>query len=125
MTASLYDQRGAGMHDEVITEFYQRAFVDPLIGHFFFHSDKAALIAKQIIFTSNLLGAKHLTYTGKSLKEAHSKLPLREVHFRRRQRLLEEVLVERAVAGQLREQWLKLEEKLKPLIINDAEHCLS
>lgn len=123
--ATLYEQIGDSAIEAVITAFYERAFSDPLIGHFFFHHDRADLTAKQIVFTSLMLGAKHLTYTGKSLQEAHSKLPLTNVHFRRRQKLMEQTLAESSISPQLQAQWLSREEKLKPLIINDSGSCLS
>ncbi len=121
---SLYDKIGADNIAAVVSEFYQRAFNDVMIGHFFFHHDQAELTAKQVVFTSLMLGAKHLTYSGKTLQEAHRRLPLKEVHFRRRQRILAQVLAESSIPLDLQQQWLDKEEKLKGLVINSSEPCI-
>ena len=123
MSLSLYEQLGDALIADVLTCFYERAFLDPLIGHFFFQHNHQELLQKQILFTSCFLGAQHLTYRGKSLLDAHSRLPLRDAHFRRRQVLLREVLEEKKVDIKLREQWLAREEKLKPLIVNAQGSC--
>ena len=125
MSKSLYEQIGASTIEVVITEFYEHAFRDPLIGHFFFNHDRVELTRKQILFSSCMLGATHLTYTGKSLQEAHRALPLNEVHFRRRQKLMQEVLAGTHIAQELKDKWLEREEKLKSLIINNGNNCLS
>ena len=125
MTKSLYEQIGASTIEAVITEFYEQAFRDPLIGHFFFTHDRGELTRKQILFSSCLLGATHLTYTGKSLQEAHRTLPLNEVHFRRRQKLMQQVLAHTTIDQDLKDKWLEREEKLKGLIINNSDNCVS
>ncbi len=123
MNLSLYEQIGAETIAQVIIEFYQRAFADPLIGHFFHRVNRAHIVSQQIVFSSCMLGAKEQSYQGKSLREAHHRLPLNEVHFRRRQKLLQEVLGESTIAPSLATQWLSLEEKLKGLIINTSTPC--
>jgi truncated hemoglobin YjbI len=123
MNKTLYEQIGDKTITQVISAFYQRAFSDPIIGHFFFNLDRPSLVHKQIVFSSCMLGATHLTYTGKSLQEAHKRLPLREAHFRRRQKLMQEVLAETAISEELKIKWLEKEEKLKPLIINSLGAC--
>jgi truncated hemoglobin YjbI len=124
MKPSLYEQIGGEQLTLIITAFYERAFIDPIIGHFFHRIDREHLIAQQIVFSSCMLGAKDLTYGGKSLREAHRRLPLTEVHFRRRQKLLQQVLGESPIAPAVAGEWLSLEEKLKGLIINNSTPCV-
>jgi truncated hemoglobin YjbI len=118
MSKSLYEQIGEEIISTVIAEFYELAFTDPIIGHFFFTHDRAELVRKQTIFCSCMLGATHITYTGKSLQEAHKSLPLRDAHFRRRQVLMAEVLERTSLSPALIAKWLEREEKLKSLIVN-------
>jgi truncated hemoglobin YjbI len=66
----LYEQIGEDSIIQVITEFYQKALSDPLIGHFFFNKNIEDITNKQIILASRLLRATHIKYQGKSLKEA-------------------------------------------------------
>ncbi len=119
---SLYTDIGSETVSAVITEFYHRAFQDPMIGHFFFGHDRGHITRMQIDFASNMLGGPKV-YRGKSLQEAHGALPLRPPHFARRQVLMREVLEEFGVREDLREAWLGLEARLRPLIIQQKIDC--
>lgn len=121
---SLYTDIGPETIRAVITEFYRRAFEDPMIGHFFFGHDRDHITRMQIDFASNMLGGPKV-YRGKSLQEAHGTLPIRPPHFARRQMLMREVLEESGVREDLREAWLKLEARLRPLIIQQDGNCRS
>ena len=123
--ACIYDEVGEQFIQRAIAEFYKRAVKDPIIGHFFFHSDIEQLIVKQSTFTARLLGSKKHTYRGKPLVKAHSQLPLTRVHFARRQVLMGEVLSDLGLTEHLCKEWLGLEEDLKPLIINSHSPCHS
>jgi truncated hemoglobin YjbI len=115
---TLYEQIGEGFIEQAITEFYQRAFSDPLIGHFFFNKDINDITNKQIIFASRLLGATHISYKGKTLKEAHQGADFRTPHFDRRQILMKEVLADLGLDSQLSVKWLYLENQLRPLVLH-------
>ena len=112
-----------GVFENVIKEFYERAFADPIIGHFFFNKDHTHLIRQQTLFTLNMMGYEGFEYQGKPLKKAHSALPLTNVHFNRRKVLLQEVLAASPVPEATRDRWLTLEEKLRPLIVNSQTNC--
>lgn len=117
---SLYLQIGAATIQDVITEFYRRAFTDPIIGFFFFNKDLDEITAKQTDFATAMLGGPKC-YKGRPLAPVHALLPIRPAHFGRRQVLMREVLDETRLASDLKEAWLRLEESLKPLILGDGD----
>ena len=115
---SLFAQIGEEKLREIITEFYHRAFVDPIIAHFFFKHNHLHLIEQQFAFTASMLGATHIDYQGKSLRTAHQKIPLRNPHFSRRQVILAQVMDDLGLSESLKTQWLEKEEKLRPQIVH-------
>ena len=119
---SLYSAIGESFVRDAITEFYVRAFADPIIGHLFMHSDRAHITKQQIDFATNLLGGPRL-YAGKSLREAHQRLPLKPTHFMRRQVIMREVLTDLGLDAELVARWLALEDQLRALIITDPRAC--
>ncbi len=114
---SLYDQIGHSFIAKAVAEFYSRAFLDVLIGHFFFNSDIAHITSQQIDFVSSMLGGPS-SYRGKPIKLAHRPFSIRPVHFNRRQVLMREVLSDLGLAQDLRDAWLAAEEQFRPVIIN-------
>ena len=113
---SLYDDLGATKIREVVSIFYERAFVDPIIGHFFHGKQHSELVDKQVGFAIAMLGGPRGTYVGRPLASVHHVLPIRGAHFARRQVLMREVLTELGVEPSVAERWLALEEQLRPLI---------
>lgn len=113
---TLYDRIGANLVSEAITEFYRRAFEDGIIGHFFFGKDREEITAKQISFAASMLGGPR-NYQGRPLEPVHRAFDIRRPHFDRRQRLMAEVLNELGLDAELRDEWLALEEQLRPLIV--------
>ncbi len=113
---SLYQRIGADFVTAAITEFYRRAFDDGIIGHFFFGLNRGEITAKQITFAAAMLGGPRL-YSGRPLEAVHQALPIGMPHFGRRQVLMAQVLDDMALAPELRDAWLALEEKLRPLIV--------
>ena len=120
MKPSVYQLLGKEKITQIITEFYQLAFQDPIIGHFFFRKDHAQLLRGQLAFTLALLGSKDC-YRGPDVATIHSKLTIRPPHFNRRQQLLKELLEKHAVKKEIRSHWLRLEERLRPLILNGGQ----
>ncbi|SMF54965.1 truncated hemoglobin [Pseudobacteriovorax antillogorgiicola] len=113
---SLYDRLGGDFLAAIITEFYDRAFKDPLIAHLFWGFDQKHLTEMQIQFASSMLGGPG-PYRGKSLGQAHRQLKINQAHFGRRQVLMAEVLDEFQVDPDIKKQWLEREDRLKPLIV--------
>ena len=114
---SLYDQIGHAFITKAVAEFYQRAFADVMIGHFFFKSDINHITSQQIAFVSAMLGGPS-TYQGKPLKLAHKPFLIRPVHFNRRQVLMREVLTDLGLAQNLADAWLAIEDQFRQVIIN-------
>lgn len=101
----------------VVSKFYERAFADPIIGHFFFNKDHASLIEKQTEFARNMLGDHAVPYSGRPLTEIHHTLAIRRPHFMRRKVLMEETLTELGVEEGLKSKWLRLEDRLRSQIV--------
>lgn len=102
--------------------FYEKCLYDPMISHFFMGVDHDQLVSAQFDFVSGLLGGPK-AYRGKALTAAHGSMTIRPPHFLRRQRLLAETMAEVGLDAELSEAWLALEERLRPLIMNDAASC--
>lgn len=114
----LYETLGDELITQVITIFYERAFADPIIGHFFFNRDRQHLTSQQIDFSRGLLGGP-MRYRGKPLLHAHQPLAIRPAHFDRRQVLMRQVLAHCGVAEDAAQQWLAKEAALRPLIVSE------
>ena len=121
---NLYEQIGEKTICEAIRRFYDRAFSDLFIGFIFQKFDKEHLTAMQIQFAIAMLGGPK-NYAGKALKPAHNQLPLKNAHFDRRQVIMREVLDELELDKDIVEQWMKLEEGLRPLIVSDKAPCIN
>lgn len=119
---SLYDRIGENFIHEVITDFYERAFQDPIIGHFFRGKDRAEITLRQIDFATALLGGPK-RYNGRPLEAAHEEFSIKQAHFDRRQTLLREVLTEYNLDLYLMDDWLTLEDKFRHLIVTVKGVC--
>ena len=113
---SLFQKIGKSLICQIISEFYDRAFEDPYLIHFFRNSSKENLIKNQTDFAIALLGGPK-NYSGVSLPKAHHHLNIKPAHFGRRQVIMAEVLNDLKVEPELAKKWLSLEEKLRPLIV--------
>ena len=89
----------------IITDFYQRVFADPMIGYLFAASQMEELIDREVEFTARMMGAP-LTYTGRTMRQAHAGHRILSGHFNRRHRLLEMVLEDHRVPTSVRDDWL-------------------
>jgi truncated hemoglobin YjbI len=114
---SLYDQIGHAFLSKAVAEFYQRAFADVMIGHFFYKSDIEHITRQQIQFASAMLGGPQ-SYKGLALKLAHKPFLIRPVHFNRRQVLMREVLNDLGLDAKLCEAWLAAEDQFRQVIVN-------
>lgn len=117
---NLYQSIGFETIRDVVTEFYLRAFDDPIIGHFFFKKDHDSLVVKQIEFTCLLLGSQEHSYSGRPLKEVHSQFMIGTAHFMRRQQLLITVMAEHNLPQQTIDRWIQLESQFMAQIIGVA-----
>jgi hemoglobin len=101
---------------KVVRFFYEKAFVDPIIQHFFFNKNHDDLVRMQTQFAVALLGGPK-NYTGRPLLSLHMPLKIKLAHFRRRQMLMRETLEEMGISPLSAEYWLQKEESLQPHII--------
>ncbi len=114
---NVYHRLGAEKITAVITEFYQRAECDPIIGHFFFRHDHARLLAGQLAFSIGMLGGPQ-AYRGRTLAQLHQPLPIRHAHFNRRQVMLRELFSQFHIDARSAAQWLAAEERLRSVIVS-------
>lgn len=119
---TIYEEIGAERLTAIIRAFYEKTFQDPMLAHFFINMDHEHLVAMQVDFVGSMLGGP-LKYRGKPLEQIHDTMLIRPPHFRRRQRILEETMVEHGLDESVIEFWLKQEERLKPLIMKDQTSC--
>ena len=101
----------------IVRSFYRKAFVDPLIQHFFFNKDHDHLIEQQTAFTIALLGGAR-NYRGRPLAPLHHALPIKDTHFKRRRILMQETMQEFSLSSELQTIWLAKEDALRPHIIS-------
>ncbi len=100
----------------VLQDFYGRLLKDPMVGFFFAGKNVSELVERQLTFTARALGAP-VAYSGRSIREAHARLPILPGHFDRRHRLLEETLDAHQVSEPLRSEWLKLDLALRHVVV--------
>ncbi|MBK9072334.1 MAG: group 1 truncated hemoglobin [Myxococcales bacterium] len=116
---TLFAQIGHARLREVLEAFYDRVFVDDMIGFLFVGKDRATLVQREWEFTARLLGAD-LAYSGRSIPEAHRASPIMGGHFDRRMQLLREVLQAYAVPATVQAAWLGHSEAMRHLVTRDA-----
>jgi len=101
----------------ILRDFYDRLFVDLIVGFFFAGRDKAQLVEHQLHFTARALGAD-VVYTGRSMPDAHAGLPpILQGHFDRRHKLLGDVLRAHAVPAAARDAWLDYDRSFRRAVL--------
>jgi hemoglobin len=100
----------------VLRSLYDKLFDDPMVGFLFEGKDKHRIVEQQVVFTCSFLGGAH-RYAGKPLPEAHAALPLLPGHFNRRHQLLKQVLSEQQVPDDVKREWLRIDESLRPSVL--------
>lgn len=103
--ATLFHRLGGDALRAIIVDFYDRVFADVMIGFVFAGKDRARLIDKEWELAARMLGAD-VRYTGKSMPEAHRRVPITGGHFDRRTQILRETLADHGVAADIRDAWL-------------------
>ena len=105
---------------EILSDFYQRVFNDPMIGYLFVNQDKKRLIERELEWTARLFGASDVIYQGRPLKKAHRAHPIRRGHFHRRNQLLKQTLIDRSIDQEIQERWMAHSESLINTILGKA-----
>lgn len=118
---SLYeDMGGEPALRAVLRDLYDRLFDDVMIGFLFAGKDKDKLIEHQLWFTAKFLGGPS-RYEGKSIPDAHAKVPILKGHFERRHHLLRQVLDAHAVPAHVRDEWLRVDASLRTAVMKSGE----
>ncbi len=120
---SLYDELGGEEPlRAILRRLYDRLFDDVMVGFLFAGKDKAALVEHQLWFTARFLGGPS-RYEGKSIPDAHARLPLLPGHFDRRHHLLAQTLAECKVPERVAAEWLRVDALLKPAVLKSGEEA--
>ncbi len=118
--SSLFERIGEEPLRRVIRDFYERVFADPMIGFLFAGKNKERLVQKEWELAASLLGAS-VGYSGRSMAEAHAKVPISVGHFDRRLVILEETLEAHQVDAEVRRRWLEHARGLRDQLTSDPE----
>ena len=120
---SLYDDLGGEPPLRAILQsLYDKLFGDLMVGFLFTGKDKAQIVEHQVWFTARFLGGPN-RYTGRPLPEAHASLPLLPGHFDRRHHLLRQTLAEYKVPANVAEEWLRIDQSLKPSVLKSGDEA--
>ena len=104
----------------VIAALYDKLAADAMVGFLFAGKDIAAIVEHQLWFTARFLGGPD-RYGGRTMPEAHAELPLLPGHFDRRHKLLEETLAASSLPRHVIEEWLRIDEGLRPAVLKSGE----
>lgn len=112
---SLYQRIGDDALRAVVVDFYDRVFADVMIGYMFVGKDRQRLIDKEVELTAMFLGGGG-TYTGKSMRDAHSALQVFGGQFDRRLQILRNVLRDQAVDPEVAAAWIDHQQAMRDQI---------
>lgn len=115
---NLDEELGEGRLDAMLTEFYDELFADVIVGFLFLPHDKAELIASQGRWLRGHLGDRAGSWTGGSIRTVHQHLPILPGQFDRRHYILKQLLERWEVPAHVRDEWLRLDAALRPLVLN-------
>lgn len=97
---SLYDKYGGeDTIEKVVDSFYVKVLADERVKHFFEHTDMKKQRKHQTNFICFALGGPK-SYTGKTMRAAHEKMELKDLHFDTIVELLGKTLAEFGVAAE-------------------------
>lgn len=99
--------------------FVDRIFDDLMIGFHFRDANRTRVAAMETSLACELFGGPE-PYRGKPLDQAHAPHPITGGQFFRRRKILEEVLLEAKVPGDLVQAWLEHTDRLRPLVTQEA-----
>jgi hemoglobin len=123
--SQLFERIGDERLRRVIADFYERIFADAMIGFMFAGKNKERLIQKEWELVAALLGAP-VGYSGRSMTEAHARVPITGGHFDRRLVILAETLADHGVDAEVRQRWLDHARSLRAQLISDPDRsCVS
>jgi hemoglobin len=117
-----FEQLGEATVRAIIVDFYERVFADVMIGFMFEGVDRERLVQREYEFSARHLGAD-VVYTGRTMRAAHAKHPIRRGHFQRRNVIFEETLRAHDVPAPIREAWMRKLRALESVVLNTDGEC--
>ncbi|MEL6177785.1 MAG: group 1 truncated hemoglobin [Myxococcota bacterium] len=105
----------------VVTTFYEAVFADIMIGYHFARADKQRLIDKEVELAARMLGARHITYTGRPMVEAHARHRIFGGQFDRRLQLLRQAMEAHHLPEPVQEAWIEHTQAMRALITDDED----
>jgi hemoglobin len=127
-SSELFDRIGGDALRAVIVDFYDRVFADVMIGFLFAGKNKQRLIDREWEFTARFLGAD-LPYRGRSMPEAHARVPILGGHFERRLQILRNTLADHRIDAEVAQAWIDHQLALRGQVTGDrgseCDHDLS
>jgi truncated hemoglobin YjbI len=119
---TLHQRIGDEALRRVVRDFYERVFADPMIGFLFAGKNKERLIQKEWELVARLLGAP-VAYSGRSMGDAHARVPITSGHFDRRLVILEETLRDHQVDAEVQRRWLEHARALRAQLTSDPDQA--
>jgi hemoglobin len=114
-----FDKIGDAKLRAVISDFYDRVFRDVMIGFMFQGKDKQHLIDREFELAARMLGASHITYTGRPMRTAHGSHTIFGGHFERRLQILRETMADHVVDAEVQQVWIDHTQALREQITRD------
>ena len=118
-SSALFDKIGGDALRAVIADFYDRVFRDVMIGFMFQGKDKQHLIDREFELAARMLGASHVTYTGRPMRTAHGAHTIFGGHFERRLQILREAMADNDVDPEVQQAWIEHTQALREQITRD------
>jgi hemoglobin len=106
--------------DATVDSFYLKVLNDERIAHFFRHIDMVKQSGKLKMFLAYAFGAP-MKYDGKSLRESHRHMQLKEIHFNAVAEHLVSTLAELGVAQELIDEVVAIAMSVKADVLNTQD----
>ncbi len=116
-----YERIGDAELREAVEAYVQRFAADFIIGFMFEGKDLQRIALHEYQLAASHLGAS-VAYQGRSLRGAHTRLPINAGHFRRRLAIVRTVLTERGIDADIIERWVEWERGLEAAV-TDGTDC--
>lgn len=101
---------------QIVDRFVEAVAADLMIGFFFDGVDLARVKRHELELARTHLGGP-AGYSGRPIQAAHAKHSIREGHFARRLKLLEETLAACGVASEIAQRWLAHDRRLRESVV--------
>ncbi len=120
---TLFDRIGGSKTlQEVHKIFYDKAYTHSWLKLYFTDKPQNILEDQQTDFMAQLMGGPK-RYAGKTPKMAHQHMNITEELFKLRQEMLSESISEAGLSDDLREEWLRVDDKLKLAITKKSPNA--